>query len=65
MAASHIPVPGTTFNVKLIKIGGSRYLNITPEMREYLGIKGDEELCTVKYDLGKHGPFVGFGVAKR
>lgn len=58
-------VPGTTFNVKLIKIGGSRYLNITPEMREYLGITSDDELYTVKCDEGKHGRFVGFGVAKR
>lgn len=55
---------GDVQTVQIRPIGNSTFLLITPDMREYLGITEKNELV-LKFDKGKHGPFIGIGKAKR
>ncbi len=53
---------GNTHNEKFQKFGGSTYLLISPEMREYLSVEDNGEIV-IKFDKGKHGRFIGIGKA--
>lgn len=50
---------------KFMIMGGTTYLCVTREMKDYLNIKDDElskVRIAIKADKGKHGRFFGFGV---
>lgn len=59
---------GTTVESKIQKFGGSTYIKLEPELREYLGIDletHDEAIVIIKLENSKkYGPYLGVGIKR-
>jgi len=55
---------GTIWEEDIYQVGGSFFLKLTPEIREYLECVGKEKEVhlILKADRGKHGKFIGIGI---